>query len=235
MRRLPSRYAQIRILDVPKPGLGFSGETVAAPELVMKRSSLFVALLATSAMAEAKSISQISFSGLGIVTASDGHPSGPGRGQWNRIDGHITFYQPNCLAADVDGTIDLGDHHDRLCDNSWRAEDRFVLSSISIDSQYSRGLLTFDHGTLVGVEFRGENGPSYLGFDTTRFSGGWSYFPAYDYSYSGTWTMSKVSIAYDGEPLPGTVPEPASWALLVNGFGIVGAGMRRRRRISGTA
>ena len=30
----------------------------------------------------------------------------------------------------------------------------------------------------------------------------------------------------------GGVPEPASWAMLITGFGIVGAGMRRRRRVA---
>jgi hypothetical protein len=33
-------------------------------------------------------------------------------------------------------------------------------------------------------------------------------------------------------PGPGPVPEPASWAMLIAGFGLVGATMRRRRRVS---
>ena len=32
-----------------------------------------------------------------------------------------------------------------------------------------------------------------------------------------------------GSATPGGVPEPASWALLISGFGLVGATMRRRR------
>jgi hypothetical protein len=31
--------------------------------------------------------------------------------------------------------------------------------------------------------------------------------------------------------LPGTIPEPASWAMLVTGFGLVGSALRRRTRI----
>jgi hypothetical protein len=33
-------------------------------------------------------------------------------------------------------------------------------------------------------------------------------------------------------PMPGAVPEPASWAMLIAGFGIIGAAQRRRRNVS---
>jgi hypothetical protein len=32
--------------------------------------------------------------------------------------------------------------------------------------------------------------------------------------------------------LPGTIPEPASWAMLVTGFGLVGSALRRRTRVT---
>ena len=35
---------------------------------------------------------------------------------------------------------------------------------------------------------------------------------------------------YDGAPLGGAVPEPASWAMLIAGFGLTGATLRRRRQ-----
>lgn len=200
----------------------------------MTRVSLLFALLATSAMAEAKSISQIYFSGLGIITAAAGHPGGPRVGQWNRIEGLVRFGEPNCLAADIDGTIDLGRHYE-LCDGDWDATDRFLLSPIRPASLLATAQLTFDHGALVGVYFYGLNGPSYLTFDTTSFYGGWYVWGPRDYGYSGSWSLDKVRIAYDGEPLPGTVPEPASWALLVTGFGVIGAGLRRQRRLAATA
>lgn len=38
---------------------------------------------------------------------------------------------------------------------------------------------------------------------------------------SGDWTISKVTMS---------VPEPATWALLITGFGLVGAALRRQRR-----
>ena len=36
------------------------------------------------------------------------------------------------------------------------------------------------------------------------------------------------ALTYSGG-IPGGVPEPASWALMIGGFGLVGASMRRRR------
>jgi hypothetical protein len=35
-------------------------------------------------------------------------------------------------------------------------------------------------------------------------------------------------LSIDGTPVPGPVPEPATWAMMVIGFGAVGAAMRRR-------
>lgn len=36
-------------------------------------------------------------------------------------------------------------------------------------------------------------------------------------------------------PTPGAVPEPATWAMMLGGFGVVGFAMRRRREATGTA
>jgi hypothetical protein len=57
----------------------------------------------------------------------------------------------------------------------------------------------------------------------------------------GTRPFMRISgldlIAFDvmGYDLSGSVPEPSSWAMLISGFGIVGATMRRRRRVAATA
>lgn len=59
---------------------------------------------------------------------------------------------------------------------------------------------------------------------------------------AGSWTKSAFSreivttmtFSYGGGILP-PVPEPASWAMLVLGLGLVGGTLQRRRRTSGTA
>ena len=45
-------------------------------------------------------------------------------------------------------------------------------------------------------------------------------------------SISRVLFTYElGEPAPG-VPEPASWAMLIAGFSLTGAAMRRRRAVA---
>ena len=58
---------------------------------------------------------------------------------------------------------------------------------------------------------------------TSRVSGGTGLF--------GTQTTNQTMLAVEGavEPPVGGVPEPASWALLISGFGLTGAALRRRR------
>jgi hypothetical protein len=41
-------------------------------------------------------------------------------------------------------------------------------------------------------------------------------------------------ISYSGLVSLGTVPEPASWAMLIAGFGLTGAMMRRRAQVQGS-
>lgn len=57
---------------------------------------------------------------------------------------------------------------------------------------------------------------------------------SYTYNYVGANGISAVGAfnisPYAGHvPGPGSVPEPASWALMVGGFGLVGGTLRRRR------
>ena len=47
---------------------------------------------------------------------------------------------------------------------------------------------------------------------------------------AGYYNRNAVAISLSGDPIAGAVPEPASWAMLIAGFGLTGAAMRRRRR-----
>jgi len=42
----------------------------------------------------------------------------------------------------------------------------------------------------------------------------------------GRWQLDNVAIA----PTPAAVPEPATWAMMLVGFGLAGTGLRKRHR-----
>ncbi len=54
-------------------------------------------------------------------------------------------------------------------------------------------------------------------------------------SPTGTGSMSIAGVSFDTAPdfaeLPGMVPEPSAWAMLITGFGLIGAARRRQRRL----
>lgn len=78
---------------------------------------------------------------------------------------------------------------------------------------------------------------SILATGTVPSSGNWSIYTA-SYTATGADVGGAISIAldslgsqggFDNVQLSAMVPEPASWALLIAGFGLTGAAMRRRR------
>jgi opacity protein-like surface antigen len=46
---------------------------------------------------------------------------------------------------------------------------------------------------------------------------------------SDPWYAADVQAKFEQTVIPGGVPEPASWALMIGGFGMTGAALRRRR------
>jgi hypothetical protein len=71
------------------------------------------------------------------------------------------------------------------------------------------------------------NVSSFAGFDGLAANGTWTLyvddvFPADGGNAAGGW-----SISFNGTASP--APEPASWAMMIGGFGMIGATMRRRK------
>jgi hypothetical protein len=59
---------------------------------------------------------------------------------------------------------------------------------------------------------------------------GWGYAGAFDLASLRIWTEGELivgNIASEAAP----VPEPAAWALMIAGFGLAGAALRRRRTV----
>lgn len=74
---------------------------------------------------------------------------------------------------------------------------------------------------LAGFSFTISGGPSPINI---YYDGGYDYIRGMNGQNTGTITSFTVTPAGGA----GAVPEPATWAMLVSGFGLVGAGMRRR-------
>jgi MYXO-CTERM domain-containing protein len=74
----------------------------------------------------------------------------------------------------------------------------------------------------------------------TVFGGAWDY-TSYSFSHVATatttavtFTMRHIPLYYmlDNVSVTGSVPEPHAWAMLIAGFGLVGAAARRRRNVA---
>ena len=86
--------------------------------------------------------------------------------------------------------------------------------------------------TCTGVTVAGDLGYATDPYDSTaiQYDGGGSsyfYFPNYAFQVPGTY--SDINSPQNTITVTAAVPEPASWALLIAGFGLTGAAARRRR------
>jgi len=70
---------------------------------------------------------------------------------------------------------------------------------------------------------------------TTLPGGPFTIFAATDLINTGTGKTGPVGATQTITTLTGGIPEPASWALMIMGFGGIGASLRARRRVSAAA
>lgn len=196
----------------------------------MKRyilAGLASALLATSANA-AVTLTSVTVNGL----KTDGTLSGT---VWNTTnDGYYAvFVSPAGGAAlnptdqAINAPIGSGDNIFDLAGEHWALEDTYRITAI-----LSNGV------TLTEVY----NRPSADFFpSTTAVAGGYKYsLDGFFWNKSGldsvqayrnTPTNDKVKADFVGQfaVIQSAVPEPATWALMISGFALVGLGARRKR------
>jgi hypothetical protein len=98
---------------------------------------------------------------------------------------------------------------------------------------YHSAAASFTSPTLIPFDMAQSWSPTSAGaYGTATFlrqvqNAGRGYDQAYD--ISGTITSARV---YEGGAVGGAVPEPATWAMIILGFGAAGAMIRRRRALA---
>ena len=94
----------------------------------------------------------------------------------------------------------------------------------------------YNHVTVGGQTF---SGSALMGIPVVPADGNQSVGRTVTYALDSiqhdiTFSSTGVAFEFDNLAVAG-VPEPASWALMIGGFGLAGAGLRRRRTVAAAA
>jgi hypothetical protein len=118
---------------------------------------------------------------------------------------------------------------------------RTVFGNPSTDFP-NRGFIVYDQNTLGGygsfanlTTIGASNGENLLGLRVN--AGGQDYY-GFAYTTNTTFnsygfeTRANTGIVPTTVVPPSAVPEPATWAMFIGGFGLIGGAMRRRQKVS---
>ena len=184
----------------------------------MLRTVIAAAAIASAVPAGAV-ISAVDFTGPAVVTFSSGSTfyfTPPPRGTHLQGVGHINF--ATALADDFTGVVDIRqeDVDDGLYSFTFSIGDARGSSNYVA---YYGGNASFTDGTLTGISLYADDDGEYAAISGTKHEGSW----VGDRLNGGaTWGgRFRLDVA-------SAVPEPTTWYLLLTGFGLVGAALRRR-------
>lgn len=144
----------------------------------------------------------------------------------------------SCAPLPFRGTVPTGAASSNL--GSFDYTHNVCLAGVS--GPVSGGFLfTFADGTLFGNltgtnSFGGSPGLAILDW-AYAITGGTGRFAGASGGFKGIGTSQApppvlITLQFDGEVFAPGVPEPASWAFMMTGFGVIGAAMRRSRTTS---
>ncbi|TFU03828.1 PEP-CTERM sorting domain-containing protein [Polymorphobacter arshaanensis] len=88
----------------------------------------------------------------------------------------------------------------------------------------------FLNGNQVGGTITGFGSLSPFGTNSNFFVAGLNTLSFVLHNEGGPEAFQVAGLTVTAAPLAGAVPEPASWALMLVGFGMTGAAVRRRSR-----
>lgn len=204
-----------------------------------------MALVAVPASAEDEGYRVLTFSVPATVTArfidNDSLSPPPAVGSSFLMTGIVVFSNPIVPISRVGGFV-LNADQDGFYDY-----EIYGAPLISFQSGFSGDggsrvppVFTFLDGKLNRIDFSNSTGDGLFFFDLFSLGADVSYKYG-DIDEQGNEegagyaaSLDYASSTFGGYPLA-AVPEPATWALMVSGFGLVGGALRRRTRIVTTA